>query len=142
LPIGCPANPGQKSQLSRSWQPVRITSLAKKYLKIGFGGVLSFLIDGGKDAADEFINNLKLISHLANVGDAKTTYYSPASTTHPANYRTKSRKQPALIPGLVRLSVGIENVTDIIDGSGQAFEKSPAPFRSRKNKLSKTSLEV
>ena len=57
-------------------------ALAKKYLKHGFGGVLSFQVKGGKDAADKLVNNLKLVSHLANVGDAKTLIIHPASTTH------------------------------------------------------------
>jgi O-acetylhomoserine (thiol)-lyase len=96
--------------------------LAKKYLKVGFGGVLSFLIDGGKEAADEFINNLKLISHLANVGDAKTLIIHPASTTH-LQLSAEEQKTAGVIPGLVRLSVGIENVTDIIDDLARAFEK-------------------
>ena len=96
--------------------------LAKKYLKVGFGGVLSFLIDGGKEAADEFINNLKLISHLANVGDAKSLIIHPASTTH-QQLSDEEQKTAGVIPGLVRLSVGIENVADIIDDLAQAFEK-------------------
>lgn len=94
--------------------------LAKKYLKIGFGGVLSFQIDGGKEAADEFINNLKLISHLANVGDAKTLIIQPASTTH-QQLSDEVQIAAGVIPGLVRLSVGIEHVEDIIQDLAQAF---------------------
>jgi O-acetylhomoserine (thiol)-lyase len=96
--------------------------LAKKYLKVGFGGVLSFLINGGKEAADEFINNLKLISHLANVGDAKTLIIHPASTTH-QQLSEEEQLAAGVIPGSIRLSVGIEHVTDIIDDLAQAFEK-------------------
>jgi O-acetylhomoserine/O-acetylserine sulfhydrylase len=66
-------------------------SLAKKYLKNGFGGVLSFKIKGGAEAADTFINNLSLISHLANVGDAKTVVIHPASTTHQQLTALKNR---------------------------------------------------
>ena len=95
--------------------------LAKKYLKVGYGGVLSFLIDGGKEAADEFINNLKLISHLANVGDAKTLIIHPASTTH-QQLSEEAQVAAGVIPGLVRLSVGIEHVEDIIQDLAQAFE--------------------
>lgn len=95
--------------------------LAKKYLKVGFGGVLSFLIDGGKEAADVFINNLKLISHLANVGDAKTLIIHPASTTH-QQLSDDEQRLAGVIPGSVRLSVGIEHVADIIDDLAQAFE--------------------
>jgi len=94
--------------------------LAKKYLKVGYGGVLSFLIDGGKEAADEFINNLKLISHLANVGDAKTLIIHPASTTH-QQLPEEAQIAAGVIPGLVRLSVGIEHVEDIIQDLAQAF---------------------
>ncbi len=94
--------------------------LAKKYLKVGYGGVLSFLIDGGKVAADEFINNLKLISHLANVGDAKTLIIHPASTTH-QQLSEEEQFTAGVIPGLVRLSVGIEHVEDIIQDLAQAF---------------------
>jgi O-acetylhomoserine (thiol)-lyase len=94
--------------------------LAKKYLKVGFGGVLSFQIDGGKEAADEFINNLKLISHLANVGDAKTLIIHPASTTH-QQLSDEAQLAAGVIPGLVRLSVGIEHVEDIIQDLAQAF---------------------
>jgi O-acetylhomoserine (thiol)-lyase len=94
--------------------------LAKKYLKVGYGGVLSFLIDGGKEAADEFINNLKLISHLANVGDAKSLIIHPASTTH-QQLSAEAQVSAGVIPGLVRLSVGIEHVEDIIQDLAQAF---------------------
>ncbi len=94
--------------------------LAKKYLKIGYGGVLSFQIDGGKEAADEFINNLKLISHLANVGDAKTLIIHPSSTTH-QQLSEEEQISAGVIPGLVRLSVGIEHVEDIIGDLAQAF---------------------
>ena len=96
--------------------------LAKKYLKVGYGGVLSFLIDGGKEAADEFINNLKLISHLANVGDAKTLIIHPSSTTH-QQLSEEEQLTAGVIPGSVRLSVGIEHVEDIIQDLAQAFEK-------------------
>jgi len=96
--------------------------LAKKYLKHGFGGVLSFHIKGGTEAADEFINNLKLISHLANVGDAKTLIIHPASTTH-QQLSAKEQATSGVVPGLIRLSVGIEHVDDIINDLSQAFEK-------------------
>jgi O-acetylhomoserine/O-acetylserine sulfhydrylase len=96
--------------------------LAKKYLKVGYGGVLSFLIDGGKEAADEFINNLKLISHLANVGDAKSLIIHPASTTH-QQLSEEAQIAAGVIPGFVRLSVGTEHVEDIIQDLAQAFDK-------------------
>ncbi len=94
--------------------------LAKKYLKNGFGGVLSFHIKGGKDAADAFIDNLKLVSHLANVGDAKTLIIHPASTTH-LQLSAEEQETSGVIPGLVRLSVGIEHLDDIKADLEQAF---------------------
>jgi O-acetylhomoserine/O-acetylserine sulfhydrylase len=113
-------------QVSRVNYPGLQTSpyhvLAKKYLKHGFGGVLSFHIKGGTEAADEFINQLKLISHLANVGDAKTLIIHPASTTH-QQLSAKEQASSGVIPGLIRLSVGIEHVDDIINDLSQAFEK-------------------
>ncbi|MFO7922894.1 MAG: O-acetylhomoserine aminocarboxypropyltransferase/cysteine synthase [Bacteroidales bacterium] len=90
----------------------RYHKLAGKYLKNGFGGVLSFKIKGGRDAADGFINNLRLVSHLANVGDAKTLIIHPASTTH-QQLTAEEQESSGVIPGLMRLSVGIEHLDDI-----------------------------
>lgn len=87
-------------------------TLAKKYLKNGFGGVISFKVKGGGDNADKVINNLELISHLANVGDAKSLIIHPASTTHEQLSEDEKVKSGA-IPGLLRISVGIENIEDI-----------------------------
>ena len=96
--------------------------MAKRYLENGFGGVLSFHIKGGTAEADEFINSLKLVSHLANVGDAKTLIIHPASTTH-QQLSEEEQKSSGVVPGLIRLSVGIEHVEDIINDLAQAFEK-------------------
>ena len=96
-------------------------SLARKYLRNGFGGVLSFIIRGGTEAADGFINNLKLISHLANVGDAKTLVIHPASTTH-QQLTADEQAASGVVEGLVRLSVGIENIDDIIGDLEQGFK--------------------
>jgi O-acetylhomoserine/O-acetylserine sulfhydrylase len=87
-------------------------ALAIKYLKNGFGGVLSFRVKAGKEAADKLVNNLKLISHLANVGDAKTLIIHPASTTH-QQLSEKEQLSSGVVPGVLRLSVGIENILDI-----------------------------
>ena len=81
--------------------------LAVKYLKNGFGGVLSFKVKAGKEAADKLVNNLKLISHLANVGDAKTLIIHPASTTH-QQLSEKEQLSSGVVPGVLRLSVGID----------------------------------
>ena len=98
----------------------RYHKLAQKYLKNGFGGVLSFHIRGGKEAADSFINNLKLVSHLANVGDAKTLIIHPASTTH-EQLSQEEQEASGVVPGSVRLSVGIEHLDDIKSDLEQAF---------------------
>ncbi len=90
----------------------RYHELAKKYLKHGFGGVLSFKIKGGSQLADAFINSLQLISHLANVGDAKTLIIHPASTTH-QQLSEQEQIRSGVVPGLIRLSVGIEHIDDI-----------------------------
>ena len=86
--------------------------LAKKYLKHGFGGVLAFTVKGGSEAGDKVINNLKLISHLANVGDAKSLIIHPATTTH-QQLSAEEQKKSGVIPGMLRISVGIENIEDI-----------------------------
>lgn len=86
--------------------------LAKKYLKRGFGGVLSFKIKGGKSAADQLVNNVKLISHLANVGDSKTLIIHPSSTTH-EQLSLEEQQLAGVEPGLLRISVGIEHIDDI-----------------------------
>jgi O-acetylhomoserine/O-acetylserine sulfhydrylase len=96
-------------------------ALAKKYLKHGFGGVLSFLVKGGKDAADKVVNNVKLISHLANVGDAKTLIIHPASTTH-EQLSAEEQKKSGVIAGQLRLSAGIEHLEDIKADLQQALD--------------------
>lgn len=87
-------------------------SLAKKYLKNGFGGVLQFGIKGGVENGKKFINALKLVSHLANVGDAKTLAIHPASTTH-EQLSEAEQIQAGVLPNLIRISVGIEHIEDI-----------------------------
>ena len=99
----------------------RYNSLAKKYLRNGFGGVLNFDIKGGKNAAVAFINNLKLISHLANVGDSKTLAIHPASTTH-EQLSEAEQKAAGVTATQIRISAGIENIDDIIEDIKQAFE--------------------
>ncbi len=94
--------------------------LAVKYLKNGFGGVLSFKVKAGKEAADKLVNSLKLISHLANVGDAKTLIIHPASTTH-QQLSEKEQLSSGVIPGALRLSAGIENIIDIRNDLEQAL---------------------
>jgi O-acetylhomoserine/O-acetylserine sulfhydrylase len=95
---------------------------AQKYLKNGFGGVLSFEINGGKEKASAFVDNLKLTSHLANVGDAKTLIIHPAETTH-QQLTEQEQISAGVRPGLLRVSVGIEHLDDIKADFEQAFEK-------------------
>lgn len=96
--------------------------VAKKYFKNGFGGVLSFKVKGSGENADKLINGLELISHLANVGDAKSLIIHPAATTHEQLSEAEKIKAGA-IPGLLRLSVGIEYIDDIIADLEQALAK-------------------
>jgi O-acetylhomoserine (thiol)-lyase len=94
--------------------------LAKKYLRHGFGGVLSFKLKAGKEAADKLVDHLKLISHLANVGDAKTLIIHPSSTTH-EQLSAEEQAAAGVVPGLLRLSAGIEHIDDIKADLEQAF---------------------
>jgi O-acetylhomoserine (thiol)-lyase len=94
--------------------------LAKKYLTNGFGGVLNFGIKGGVENGRKFIDSLKLVSHLANVGDAKTLAIHPASTTH-EQLSDAERAASGVLPNLVRISVGIEHIDDIKADFEQAF---------------------
>ncbi|WP_164112699.1 MULTISPECIES: O-acetylhomoserine aminocarboxypropyltransferase/cysteine synthase family protein [Sphingobacterium] len=96
--------------------------LAQKYLKNGYGAVLSFTIKGGAQKADEFIDSLELISHLANVGDAKTLIIHPSATTH-QQLSAEAQKAAGVYPGSLRLSVGIEHIDDIKADLQQAFDK-------------------
>jgi O-acetylhomoserine (thiol)-lyase len=87
---------------------------AKKYLTRGFGGMVVFGIKGGRDAGERFINNLELFSHVANVGDAKSLAIHPASTTH-SQLSEEQQEAGNLSPELIRLSIGLEHIDDIIE---------------------------
>lgn len=98
--------------------------LAKKYLQPGrFGAVLTFGIKGGYEAGRAFIDNLKLASHLANVGDAKTLVIHPSSTTH-QQLTDAEQAASGVTPDLIRVSVGIEHIDDIIFDFEEAFKKA------------------
>jgi O-acetylhomoserine/O-acetylserine sulfhydrylase len=97
-------------------------ALAKKYLKNGFGGVLSFEIKGNKENASRFIDSLELTSHLANVGDAKTLIIQPSATTH-QQLSDSEQLAAGIKPGQLRVSVGIEHIDDIKADFEQAFVK-------------------
>lgn len=108
-------------------------TLAKKYLTNGFGGVLSFKLKNGTDAAETVIDNLQLVSHLANVGDAKTLIIHPAATTH-QQLTEAEQKAAGVEAGLLRVSVGIEHIDDIIAD----FEQALGFINSERNNLSIT----
>jgi len=95
--------------------------LAQKYLKRGAGGVLSFRLKGSKETATQFIDSLKLISHLANVGDAKTLIIQPSATTH-QQLSDEEQLAAGVTPTSLRLSVGIEHFEDIQADLQQAFD--------------------
>ncbi|MEB0261838.1 MULTISPECIES: O-acetylhomoserine aminocarboxypropyltransferase/cysteine synthase [unclassified Mucilaginibacter] len=97
-------------------------TLAKKYLKNGFGAVLSFKIKGDKELANNLIDNLQLVSHLANVGDAKTLIIQPSATTH-QQLSDIEQISAGVLPGVLRVAVGIEHIDDIKADFAQAFAK-------------------
>ncbi len=94
--------------------------MAAKYLPEGCGAVLTFGIKGGKEAGRKFIDSVKLLSHLANLGDSKSLVIHPASTTH-QQLNESEQAAAGITPDLVRLSVGIEDVEDILWDLDQAL---------------------
>jgi len=98
-------------------------ALAQKYLRHGFGSVLTFGIKGGRDAGRKFIDSVELASHLANVGDAKTLVIHPNTTTH-QQLTDEEQKASGVTPDLVRVSVGIEHIEDIEADFQQAFDQA------------------
>ena len=93
---------------------------AEKYLPDGKGAIIGFGIKGGKEAAVKFINNVKLLSHLANIGDARTLVIHPASTTH-SQLSEEEQKETGVNPEYIRLSIGLENIDDIKADINQAL---------------------
>ncbi len=96
---------------------------AVTYLKNGFGGMVAFGIKGGHEAGRQFIEELQLVSHLANVGDAKTLAIHPASTTH-SQLSAEQLAESGITDAMVRLSIGIEHIDDIIADIEQALQKA------------------
>jgi len=101
---------------------------AKKYLRNGFGGVLSFTVRGNKAETTRLVDSLQLVSHLANVGDAKTLIIQPSATTH-QQLSEEEQRAAGLQPNQLRVSVGIEHIEDIKSDFEQAFAriKTAAP---------------
>jgi O-acetylhomoserine (thiol)-lyase len=98
-------------------------AVAKKYLPLGPGAMLGFGIQGGVDAGRKFIDSLKLFSHLANVGDAKSLAIHPASTTH-SQLSAEEQISAGVSPDFVRLSIGLEDIQDILWDLDQALGKA------------------
>ncbi|MFI3261615.1 MAG: aminotransferase class I/II-fold pyridoxal phosphate-dependent enzyme [Rikenellaceae bacterium] len=96
---------------------------AKKYLTNGFGCVLSVELEGTKEQTVKFVDSLELVSHVANVGDNKTLIIQPSATTH-SQLSAEELKQAGVSPSLLRISLGIENINDIIADFENAFSKS------------------
>jgi O-acetylhomoserine (thiol)-lyase len=94
---------------------------AKKYLPNGAGGVLTFELRGGRAAGEAFVNSVKLSSLLANVGDVRTLVIHPASTTH-SQLSPREQQSAGVTAGLVRVSVGLEHIDDIVEDFAQALE--------------------
>jgi O-acetylhomoserine (thiol)-lyase len=98
-------------------------ALAQKYLPNGAGAIFSFGIQGGYEAGKKFINNVKLFSHLANVGDARSLVIHPASTTH-QQLSPSDQEAAGVTPDMVRLSIGLEDIDDILWDLDQALAAS------------------
>jgi len=96
---------------------------AVKYLNSNFGGIIGFGIKGGLEAGKKFINSVKLLSHLANIGDAKSLVIHPASTTH-QQLTAEEQQETGVTPDYVRLSIGLEDTRDILADIDQALKAS------------------
>ena len=98
-------------------------ALASKYLQKGFGGMVVFGIKGGRDAGVRLIDSIPLFSHLANVGDAKSLIIHPASTTH-SQLTEDQQRQGGITPDLVRLSIGLEHINDILEALAEGLSRA------------------
>ena len=98
-------------------------ALAKKYLRGKYGAILGFGIKGGLESGRRFIESLKLFSHLANIGDSKSLVIHPSSTTH-QQLTPEEQAATGVTPDFIRLSIGIENIEDIIADLDQAFSRT------------------
>ncbi len=96
--------------------------LAKKQMKAG-GGIVTFIVKGGLERGRKFLNAAEMLSHTANLGDSRTIITHSASTTH-SKISEEEREKVGILPGLIRISTGLEHIDDIIYEVGQALEKS------------------
>ncbi len=118
---------GSRKDVTKVIHPSTLTGTAgewtAKYLPRGMGGLLGFELAGGKEAGRRFIDNLKLLYHVANIGDARSLAIHPASTTH-SQLSEAEQLTTGVSPGYVRLSIGIEHIDDILHDIGQALDAS------------------
>jgi O-acetylhomoserine (thiol)-lyase len=98
-------------------------AVASRYLSRGFGGMVVFGVEGGRESGQRFIEGLRLFSHLANVGDAKSLAIHPATTTH-SQLSEEDQRSGGITPDLVRLSIGIESIDDILADLDEALAKA------------------
>jgi O-acetylhomoserine (thiol)-lyase len=96
---------------------------ANKYLSGGFGALIGFELPGGVDSGKKFIDSLELLYHVANIGDSRSLAIHPASTTH-SQLSSEEQLSAGVTPGYVRLSIGIENIEDILADIDQAINKA------------------
>ena len=101
----------------------RYEALARKYLPRGAGGILTFGVKGGSEGGEKFIESVQFLSHLANVGDAKTLVIHPASTTH-RQLSDDEQRAAGVTPEMIRLSIGLETLDDIVWDIDQALAQS------------------
>jgi O-acetylhomoserine (thiol)-lyase len=101
----------------------RYEALARRYLPHGAGGIVTFGVRGGAAAGERFIEAVQFLSHLANIGDAKTLVIHPASTTH-RQLSEDEQRAAGVTPAMIRLSVGLETLDDILWDLDQALEKA------------------
>jgi O-acetylhomoserine (thiol)-lyase len=101
----------------------RYESLARRYLPRGAGGILTFGVRGGAAAGERFIESVQFLSHLANVGDAKSLVIHPASTTH-RQLSEDEQRAAGVTPEMIRLSIGLETLDDILWDVDHALGKS------------------
>ena len=94
---------------------------ADKYLKTGYGPIVGMVLRGGADAGKEFIDNLKMVYHVANIGDTRTLAIHPSSTTH-SQLSLQDQFKAGVTPGYIRLAVGIEHIDDIVSDIDQALQ--------------------